>query len=151
MNTINRTVKWLREKGCIAENVEKYSSYTKRRRDLFNFIDVIAVDPEYGVIGIQVCRSTDFQQHVRKLKNVVNDNLLTWLKHADVQLWGWRKVKVKRSGKAMVWRPRVADVVATEGDEILIYERKRIDLINTFARRFRSLYKIKGAGYKKYK
>lgn len=27
-----------------------------------------------------------------------------------LELWAWRKVKAKRGGKAMVWRPRIVEV-----------------------------------------
>ena len=37
-----------------------------------------------------------------------------------LELWGWRKVKVKRGGKAEIWQPRVreytlADFAVEEG------------------------------------
>ena len=39
-----RTLKYLRDHGYQAEVVERYLSFAKRRKDLFDIIDIIAID-----------------------------------------------------------------------------------------------------------
>jgi len=83
---------------------------------------VIALDPKEGIIGIQSCGQS-FAAHRREMlesAEVYKDTGLTkpeacleWLKAGGkLELWGWRKVKVKRGGKAEVWRPRVEEITA---------------------------------------
>jgi hypothetical protein len=94
--------------------VEKFNAHVGPhgiRQDLFGIIDIIALDPERGVIGIQSCGS-DFAEHWRKLTIERNQETFDWLSTpgAALELWGWRKVKLKRGGLAMRWEPRIKEV-----------------------------------------
>lgn len=111
MTPTQRTLKALRDKGCICGIVEKFNPHVGpygRRFDLFGIIDIIALDPERGVVGVQ-STGTDFAGHYRKLTEEKRQESLDWLTigRAPLELWGWRKVKKKRGGKAMVYRPRI--------------------------------------------
>jgi len=116
----------MREQGRICGIVEKFNHHVGEfgiRQDLFGFIDIIAIDPVNGIIAIQSC-GQDFAGHIRKMTEERNDAMYQWLQHAPVELWGWRKVKLKRGGKAERWKPRVADFILGENEELIVTERK---------------------------
>lgn len=92
------------------------------RKDLFGIIDLIALRPpntkiynpidkgfwtttSWELVGVQSF-GQDFADHKRKV--LANKAAPIWLATgAVIELWGWRKLKVKRGGKAEVWKPRV--------------------------------------------
>ena len=120
-----RTLKAMREQGRECGMVERFLVHAGPfglRQDLFGFIDIIAIDPADGIIAIQSC-GQDFSGHIKKMTEERNQQMYDWLKHAKVELWGWRKVKVKRGGKAVRWRPRVADFTINCDSEIEWKER----------------------------
>jgi len=113
LSSVQRTLRELRNQGRIAAVVERWNQHAGPhgiRQDLFGFIDVIALDPERGIVGVQACTS-DFAAHRRKILEDCTEQVEAWLQcGGKVELWGWRKVKVKRGGKAMRWKPRVEDI-----------------------------------------
>ena len=119
-----RTLKAMREQGRLCGIVEKFQQYGGKfgvRQDLFGFIDIIAIDPEDGIVAIQ-STGMDWSGHIKKLTEERNDAVYEWLKHAPLELWAWRKVKLKRGGKAMRWKARIADFYI-ENDELKYKER----------------------------
>lgn len=125
LSPTQRTLKAMREQGRTCGIVEKFNQHVGPfgiRQDLFGFIDIIAIDPTQGIVAIQSC-GQDYSGHVNKLKEERNEAVYEWLRHAKCELWAWRKVKLKRGGKAVRWAPRVADVVIQDGD-IEVVERK---------------------------
>jgi hypothetical protein len=116
-----RTLRALRDRGLVCAIVEKYNAYAGPhglRQDLFGIIDVLALDPERGVIGVQSC-GQDFSGHRAKMLEERHQETFEWLSTpgTKLELWGWRKTKVKRGGVAMRWSPRVAHFTI-DGDEI---------------------------------
>lgn len=113
LSPTQRTLRELRGQGKICGIVEKFNRFAGAhgiRQDLFGFIDIIALDRHEGIIGIQSTGS-GFAEHKRKLLEQRNDECVEWLRcGGKVQLWGWRKVKLKRGGKAERWMPRVLDI-----------------------------------------
>jgi len=107
LSCTQRTLRQLRQEGFICGIVERFNPYAGKfgvRQDLFGIIDIIAIKHD-AICGIQSCGS-DFAEHNRKI--LENEFAPEWLKAGgDLELWGWRKIKIKRGGKAMVWRPRV--------------------------------------------
>jgi hypothetical protein len=85
------------------------------RKDLFGFIDLIALDPERGIIGIQSCGQS-FKAHLDKILNSeCTENVIEWLKcGGKLELWSWRKILLKRGGRAKVWRPRIKEIFLYE-------------------------------------
>lgn len=119
LSPVQRTLKALRDRGLVCAIVEKFNQYAGpfgRHEDLFNIIDIIALGPE-GVIGIQACGS-DFARHKEKILVEKYQETSDWLNTpgTSLELWAWRKIKVKRGGKAMVWKPRV-EVIELEIQE----------------------------------
>lgn len=128
LSPTQRTLRLLRQQGRIAAVVEKYVQIppSKKhpkgfgfRKDLFGFIDVISLDPEYGVIAIQSCGQS-FKQHIDKIMDSeCTENAIEWLKDGKcecgnqlthIEVYGWRKLKLKRGGKAMKWQPRIQKI-----------------------------------------
>ena len=114
LSPTQRTLRMMRERGLKAAIVEKWNAHAGPfgvRQDLFGIIDVLCLDPERGVVGIQSCGSS-FSQHWRKLTEECYQETFDWLSTpgTSLELWSWRKVKAQRGGKAMVWRPKVAEI-----------------------------------------
>jgi len=109
LSTTQRTLRELRGRGLIADKCERWNPYAGKfgvRMDLFGVLDLIALDRERGIIGIQATSGSGMSSHRRK---ILESNLaLEWIRCGGVlELWGWRKVKKKRGGKLKVWRPRI--------------------------------------------
>ena len=95
--------------------VEKWIAFAKRkgggrgiRKDLFGFIDIIAVNPRSGVIGVQ-STGMDFSGHYQKITTEKHTEAVTWVCTPGAYLWliGWRKVKKVRGGNQLIWKPRI--------------------------------------------
>ena len=111
MSATARTMRALRSQGTLCAVVEKFNPHAGPhgiRQDLFGIIDVLALNPERGFIGIQCCTTT-FAAHFRKMTEEKTQECIDWLQTpgGHIELWAWRKIKVKRGGKAMRWEPRI--------------------------------------------
>lgn len=114
MTPTQRTIRELKNQGRKCGIVERFNHHVGShgiRQDLFGIIDIIALDPERGVIGIQTT-GNDFSGHLKKITDEMAQSTVDWLQTpgAFLELWAWRKVKLKRGGKAMVWRPRIKEI-----------------------------------------
>lgn len=129
LSATQRTLKAMREQGRIVDICEKWVRNPVApgggfRKDLFGFLDLIILDPAYGIVGVQSCGQS-FSAHIHKMTDSeCTGNVIEWLKcGGHIELWGWRKVKLKRGGKAMRWKPRIADFYYnTEG---LIWQERK--------------------------
>lgn len=108
-----RTLKLLRSRGWQAQVVERWNPHSKTRLDLFGFGDVIAciahaTFPTEGIVeygGIKLVQSTTLA-HVgaRVAKIIAEPKARVWLESGGrIEVHGWRKLKVKRGGKAARW------------------------------------------------
>ena len=114
MSPTQRTIRELKNRGRVCGIVERFLAHAGpfgKRQDLFGIIDIIALDPQRGVIGVQSCGQA-FSEHWRKLTVEKNQESYDWLSTpgAKLELWGWRKIKLKRGGKAMRWAPRIKEI-----------------------------------------
>lgn len=118
-----RTTKVLRENGFKHFKTEYWNPFSRTKTDLFHIIDCVAINPGNSIIGIQVCGS-DFQSHIHKITVDYRDNSIAWLSvpGALLQLWSWRKLLVKRGGKAKVWKARIADFWIDDGK--IVYKER---------------------------
>jgi len=101
-----RTIKWIKENGWTYDVVERWIKMPMggHRKDFLGCIDIIAINKNQ-TIGIQ-STGTAFSSHKKKILD--NPNALKWIKAGNkLILIGWRKLKLKRGGKAMRWRPRL--------------------------------------------
>jgi len=118
-----RTLKHLKDRGWKGSIVERWIPNPKypgggKRLDYMNIIDIISIQGPQ-TLGIQ-STGQDFSGHHRKLTEEKAEEVKLWLsgKTRRLLLIGWRKVKKKRGGKAMVWRPRVREYWL-KGDKIV--------------------------------
>ncbi len=125
MTPTQRTIRELRQNGIKCAIVEKWNAHIKIRQDMFGIIDIIALDPEKGVIGVQSTGSA-FSQHIRKLQDEKAQETLDWLQTpgTSLELWGWRKIKRTRGGRQMIWQPRVGDFFVDDDGFVGFKERK---------------------------
>ena len=111
-----RSLKYLKDQGFKTGIVERYISGIQkeddhwipgRRIDLFGIIDIIAIN-NFVTVGVQSCGQA-FSEHHKKLTEEKIDDVIDWLAGGSRELWliGWRKLKLKRGGKAMRWKPRI--------------------------------------------
>jgi len=116
-----RTIRELKNQGRRCGIVEKWNAFVGPhgiRQDLFGIIDIIALDPERGVVGVQCC-SGGMSDHYKKITEERIQETMDWLKTpgTSLEIWSWRKVKKKRGGKAMVWRPRIKEITLQDLEE----------------------------------
>ena len=113
ISNTSRTLNYLREQGWEADKVEQWNSYAGefgQRKDMFGFGDIVALG-DNSIFAIQSCGQA-FSEHDKKITQdeKVAPMALKWLQCGGrIQLVGWRKVKLKRGGKAMRWRPRIKE------------------------------------------
>jgi hypothetical protein len=115
-----RTMRELKNQGRVCGIVERYNAFVGPhgiRQDLFGIIDIIALDPERGVVGVQSCGQA-FAAHERKILEECAQASIDWLSTPGtvLELWGWRKLKLNRGGKAMRWTPRVREFTLADFD-----------------------------------
>ncbi len=113
LSATQRTLRLLRGEGRICGIVERYNTFVGKfgiRQDFLGFIDIISLDSKRGIIAIQSC-GTSFATHKKKILEDCTDNAIEWLKCGGrIELIGWRKLKLKRGGKAMRWTPRIEEI-----------------------------------------
>lgn len=101
MSPTQRTLKWLRDRGCYAEVVERWNSHAKVRHDLFGCIDILALTPT--LVGIQVTTTAHLPDRRRKILDLYKTNgpVRAWISHVGhILLVGWsKKRKIKKDGK----------------------------------------------------
>jgi len=113
ISNTSRTLNYLREQGWVADKVEQWNPYAGRfgqRKDMFGFGDIVAMG-EGSIIAIQSCGQA-FSEHYRKITEdeKVAENAILWLENGGrLILIGWRKLKLKKGGKAMRWAPRIKE------------------------------------------
>jgi len=131
MTPTQRTIAALKDQGiwhvAIVERYIKSGNFG-HRSDMFGIIDLVALSP-YGdddcgcIVGIQVFGQTGWAAHVNTIMVEKKDNTHAWLRAGGkLQLWGWRKLKVKRGMKRMKWTPRIGDITLHDS-QIILTER----------------------------
>ena len=115
---MQRTLSDLRKYNIPYWVVENYNHFTKKRTDLFNIFDVLALDN--GFVGVQVC-GVDIGPHKEKILVDHVENTTIWLKNGGrVEVWAWRKLKkLKKNGKKgkqTIWVARIFDVLLVNNE-----------------------------------
>lgn len=132
--SLQRSREKLKELGYATWITEKpFNPYTKRREDLFNLFDLVAIrDDIAGVTGIQAC-GEDVSDHVCKvLKGYVgskgdeippNPHLRIWLKSGNrAFIWAWRKRGAQ--GKRKLWELREVQFVINQAGDVVAQENE---------------------------
>jgi len=128
LSNTQRTLRALREQGCIAEIVERYVKFGNTgfgvRKDLFGFIDIVSLDPARGIVGIQSTSGGCLPEHRRKIMDEKSVEVTEWLKAGGkLEIYAWRKIKLKRGGKAERWSARIEEITT---DSLNNYRSKLI-------------------------
>ena len=125
MTPTQRTLALLKKQGLPCEVVEKWISYHKQpgqvgppgiRKDLFSIIDILALDYDRGVVGIQTCSGSGYSAHYQKITVDNRENTAMWLNTPGtaLEIWAWRKLKKVKGGKATEWKPRIVEITIQE-------------------------------------
>lgn len=99
----SRTLERCKELGYYAEVVERWVPFSKTRKDLFGFIDIVAITPA-GILGIQATSSSNVSARRKKILNLDEPILEAWNQAGGyVEVWGWGKRK-KRGADGKFWQ-----------------------------------------------
>ena len=102
-----RSLELLREMGYQAQVVEYFHGPSRKRRDLFNCIDIVAAHPELGILGVQ---ATTGAHHSERFKKASRCPVRAWLAGgAHLQIWSW--TKKGKQGQRKLWCVRVQQVL----------------------------------------
>ena len=117
MKPTERTLKYLRDDGWTADMIERWIPNPKHpaggfRKDYLGFGDILAFKGP-DVLIVQSCGSS-YSEHLKSL--IASHEALQWSEYHNLWLIGWRKVKLKRGGKAMRWKPRIAEFEIVDGE-----------------------------------
>ena len=90
-HTLSR--KNLKDRGYVIDTAESYNAFTKRKKDLFRFIDIAALHPdEKGVLGVQATSKDHLSTRIKKAESL--DSYWLWLACGNgVEFQGWHKPK----------------------------------------------------------
>ena len=87
-----RTLSLLREREWPADIVERWVPGKKIRKDLFGCFDIVALDTQPGVIGIQVTSDNGGNVSARTLKIKRSPLAIAWLAAGNrIVVHGWGK------------------------------------------------------------
>ena len=114
----SRTLNYLRAAGYLCDIVERWIKMPTHpaggyRKDFLGFGDIIAIT-DNEILAVQSC-GVSFSQHCKDI--ITNENVIKWLApRRKIMVIGWRKLKLKRGGKAMRWHPRIAKITLEQGE-----------------------------------
>ena len=113
MTPTQRTLATLRADGYTAEVVERWNPYARVRHDLFGIVDILAIR-EGETLAVQTTAGSGVSARIAKL---TASPALALLATAGwrVQVHGWRRVKLKRGGRATRWDCRIVEMGACDG------------------------------------
>ncbi len=111
-----RSLKMLRDTGHRVQVVEHWNAFSRRRVDLFGFIDIVALSPGNRLIGVQTTSGGNVSHRATKIVDECGDAARDFLRCGGfIEIHGWRKVGPK--GKRKVWECRVLQ--ASVGAEVI--------------------------------
>jgi hypothetical protein len=88
MTPTQRSLIYLREQGYLCEVVEKWNSFTKTRKDLWGWCDILAIR-ENEILAVQVTAAGVSS----RIKKIMESDTLPIVRKAGVRIevHGWRK------------------------------------------------------------
>jgi len=97
-----RTLAHLRKQGFLAAVVERRLPYGFTTIDLFGFIDVVALDGQPGLLGVQTTTQNNAAARVSKIREECGDAARRWLAAGNrIEIHGWAKRGGR--GKRKLW------------------------------------------------
>lgn len=100
-----RSLKHLREAGWHPEIVEHFNNFTKRRKDLFGFADLLAIKEGEIPLLVQVTSGSATSARIKKILNEPRAELALRAGFR-IEVHGWRKLKSNRGR----WTIKMAEV-----------------------------------------
>ena len=123
MTPTSRSIKLYKDRGYIVGIVESYNSFTHKRKDLFNFADMVAVRPgQPGTTYIQTTSGSNVSSRVSKLisdPEVSKRVRSVLLSFNTVHINGWRKLKKKVNRKS--WQVKILSI-EIDGPDLTVEE-----------------------------
>ncbi len=116
MSPTARTLSAYRQLGCWSQVVERYNMFSRRRIDLFGFLDGVSMDPvAMALIGWQATTGGNLQSRIDKIRGPCRLQARLWLDcGGKVEVWGWRTLLATSGGKARRWEPRVVEITVAD-------------------------------------
>jgi hypothetical protein len=100
----------LRKLGATCAVVERWNQWAKKRIDLFNFADLLAIVGR-SIVALQV--TTGANHSARKAKILAEPKALAWVKAGGlIELWSYSKMGAR--GKRKVWTVRKEEIIETD-------------------------------------
>lgn len=107
MSPTQRSLKYLRERGYTAEVVERWIPGANVRRDLFGFIDIVAVKVGFPCLGVQATTASNMSARRAKVMN--NEAAKVWCRSGNAALvMGWEKRGPR--GRRKLWTVVASDL-----------------------------------------
>jgi len=105
----------LRKQGWDPWVVEKWIAQTKRRLDLWNFGDIIAMKDGEPHLIVQTTSGSNVSSRLHKI--LAEPRAKAWLATGGrITIHGWRKVKQSPTTTRRVWKPRELEVTLSDFD-----------------------------------
>lgn len=102
-----RTLAECRRRGWLAQVVERWIPQARKRVDLFGCIDLVAIDTDNRLWGIQACAGSSHA--ARRAKALEEQRLERWLSTgARFAVWSWALRGAR--GRRKVWTLREEEV-----------------------------------------
>lgn len=93
MSPTERSLRHCRDLGWVADVAEKWVPFSRNRRDLFGFVDVVALTGEH-ILAIQATSGSNVAARLKKIRDLPAHR--DWLKSGGLlEVWGWRQVAHK--------------------------------------------------------
>lgn len=98
-----------RKRGWLIDVVERRIQRIVTK-DLFGCIDLVALDGQPGLLGIQATSRSNVRSRVKKIQTECWPAMERWLQAGNrLQVWGWGKLR-GRSGGRPLWKLLVLDI-----------------------------------------
>ena len=105
INALQLTHDYLRERAMLIAKTEHYDYYGGRRKDLFGFVDTIALNPTTVKDVLFIQSTSDSNRWARRNKILANPHLPIILRHVRVEVWSWKE-RAGSTPKRKLWRLR---------------------------------------------
>ena len=80
----------LRKEGYLPDITESYNSFSKKRKDLFTFTDLVGVKQGHFLM-VQTTTRPHMNERWEKIKAHPASCLLLSVPGVDIEVWGWYK------------------------------------------------------------
>src|SRR5688572_29286944 len=102
-----RALRDLKSLGFVAAVVERFNRFANKRQDLLGCIDILAIYPGVGIVGVQVTSGANHA--ARRTKSLAEPRLRAWLESGGrFEVWSYSKRGGR--GRAKRWTLRREEI-----------------------------------------